>query len=415
MGMVVKTGRRRPAGIGDDQTASGFEPVEPGIGSLPQRRPLHLRSGQDEIGQHPVLFDRIVEEREAPVAVPKQAQHRRHPFDRRLQGRRRLEPGRPQCRPNIDEIAQDLKLQRGVARAVAAIGKNLHRRLALERPQRPGYARCRAAEGGEPANQSLECTQPRRTGTLPRRRAPEMTQLRRQAGRHRIAHRLVFAAPQNLGEMREPSAEPRRQHVGPPRQFMPVAVFQDPAAQQLARRPPPVLSGRGEVREPAEAVPCGQPFRTGGGGKPARGGIADRHAGQFDLAGGDRRTAFVVARPSLRDLGHQVGGHAPAQGVAIEPVADEPVQRALSHPRRRRSRIANRAARSPAPRSPHPAAARTRRRAGGTSHAAPDARPIGNLMPSRNKERGSPQAALRGSPPLDEPGREEAVEAVVLG
>jgi len=63
MGGLVETARRRPPGIHDHQAPGGLQPIKAGIGGLRGRAPLGLRPGQDEVDQHPVLFERIVEQR----------------------------------------------------------------------------------------------------------------------------------------------------------------------------------------------------------------------------------------------------------------------------------------------------------------------------------------------------------------
>src|SRR5712675_1909557 len=71
---------------------------------------FRLRTGQHEVDQDAVFLDRIVEQREAAVAMAEEAQYRRHCLDRVAQRGWRLDAGGPQCAADIDQVAQYLKL-----------------------------------------------------------------------------------------------------------------------------------------------------------------------------------------------------------------------------------------------------------------------------------------------------------------
>ena len=96
---------------------------------------------------------------------------------------------------------------------------------------------------------------------------------------------------------------------------------------------------RGEIGEPAEAVPCGEPFRPGRRRRPARRRIADELAGELDLTGGNRRAALGVTRPALRDSEPEVGGNPPDQRMPIERAGGERLQRVAAQPSQQPGRI----------------------------------------------------------------------------
>ena len=70
-----------------------MQPLKPGIGRLRRSAALGLRPGQHEIDEDAILLDRIVEQREAAIAMAEKPQHRRHPLDRVLHRRGRLDAG----------------------------------------------------------------------------------------------------------------------------------------------------------------------------------------------------------------------------------------------------------------------------------------------------------------------------------
>src|SRR5246127_2571610 len=97
-----------------------------------RRTPLGLGARQNEIDQHPVFLERIVEQRQSAVAVAKKAQHWRHSLDGIFKPGWNLDLRRAQYRARVDQILQHLQLQRRAARQVPAIREDLYRQLAIE-------------------------------------------------------------------------------------------------------------------------------------------------------------------------------------------------------------------------------------------------------------------------------------------
>src|SRR5271169_2481481 len=124
-----------------------------------------------------------------------------------------------------------------------------------------------------------------------------MAQLDGEARQHCAAKGWVLIAPGEVVEMRDPGEQPCRQYVGAPSDGVPGDILGEPALYQLS----PCLAGAcpsgKQIRNPAEAVPLGEPFRSGRGRKPARGGVADQLAGELNLSGGDRHAPLWIARP----------------------------------------------------------------------------------------------------------------------
>ena len=106
MGLFVVSGRRRVAGVDDDQAVAGLEALKPAMRRLHRGAALGFRLAEHEVDEHAVLLDRIVEQRKAPVAVAEKPQHRRHPVDRILKRRGHLDPSRSQGRSHIEQVAQ---------------------------------------------------------------------------------------------------------------------------------------------------------------------------------------------------------------------------------------------------------------------------------------------------------------------
>jgi len=72
---------------------------------------------------------------------------------------------------------------------------------------------------------------------------------------------------------------------------------------------------------------------TRGGRRPARRRRADKLAGEFDLAGGNRLATLRISRPALRDSEPEITGHPPAQGMTIEWTRGECSERVPAQPR----------------------------------------------------------------------------------
>ena len=92
---------------------------------------------------------------------------------------------------------------------------------------------------------------------------------------------------------------------------------------QLARCFARAAARRGKIGNPSEAVPCSEPLRPRRGRKPARRRVADKLAGELDLAGSDRCAALGVAWPALPDSEPKIGGNPSDQGVPIEATRGE--------------------------------------------------------------------------------------------
>ena len=132
MRVVVETARRRFSGVDQNEALEGLQPVEASIGRMRRRAPLGLGARQNEVDQHPVFLERIVEQRQPAVAMPKKTHHRRHSLDGIFERGRDLDLRRPQHRARVDQILQHLQLQRRAARQMPAIREDLNRQLALE-------------------------------------------------------------------------------------------------------------------------------------------------------------------------------------------------------------------------------------------------------------------------------------------
>src|SRR5271155_1896663 len=152
-----------------------------------------------------------------------------------------------------------------------------------------------------------------------------MAQLDGEARQHCAARGRVLIAPGEIVEMRDPGEEPRRQHVGAPSDGVPGDILGEPALYQLACCLPGFRPSQKQTRNPAEAVPLGEPFHSGRGWKPARGGAADQLAGELDFSGGDCDAALWIARPCQAGLELEIGGNPSYQSVAIKSRNREPL------------------------------------------------------------------------------------------
>ena len=110
MRVPVKAMRRRLAGIDQHQRLARLQPLKTRMRGLRRRGTFRLRTGQHEVDHDAVFLDRIVEQREAAIAMAEEAQYRRHCLDRVAQRGWRLDAGGPQCAADIDQVAQYLKL-----------------------------------------------------------------------------------------------------------------------------------------------------------------------------------------------------------------------------------------------------------------------------------------------------------------
>src|SRR5712691_7047582 len=122
MRLAVEAARRRLAGIDDDQALPGLQALKTGLRRRHWRMAPRLRAGQGEIDDDAILLDRVVEQRETAIAMAKKPQHRRHALDRLLQWDGDVDLRRTQHRADVDQVTQHRELDRGTARAVAAIG-----------------------------------------------------------------------------------------------------------------------------------------------------------------------------------------------------------------------------------------------------------------------------------------------------
>ena len=139
--------------------------------------------------------------------------------------------------------------------------------------------------------------------------------------------------------MRNPGKDPRRQHVGPPSDTVPTGILVDPALHQIACCFARAGACRGNIGNPSEAVPCGEPFLPRRGRRPARRRGADELAGELDLTGGNRCAALGVTRPALRDSESEVGGNPPDQGMPIERTGGERLEGVPTQPSQQPGKI----------------------------------------------------------------------------
>ena len=165
----------------------GGEPLKSGVRRLLRRMAAGFRSGQDEIDDDRVLLDRAVEQRQPAVAVAEKAQHRRHASIACCTAGGMSACATRKTAAQIDQVAQYPQLNRRVAAAVAAIGQDLDRQLAFERPHRPRDPLFRAAERDRAADQPLQRAHPGRAGQLPAGGSRQVPHLGRDARQHRAA------------------------------------------------------------------------------------------------------------------------------------------------------------------------------------------------------------------------------------
>ena len=128
VGDLIETARWRSPGIHDCEAPAGLQPIEAGLGRLCRCAPLGLGPRQNQVDQNPVVLKRVVEQREAAIAVPEKTQYRRHSLDRVLQPARCLDLCRPQHGARVDQILQNLKLQRGITRQVISSAATMARK-----------------------------------------------------------------------------------------------------------------------------------------------------------------------------------------------------------------------------------------------------------------------------------------------
>src|SRR5260370_41353932 len=177
MRVQVETARWRLPHIDEDEALTGVQSLKAGLRCLRRGVPFGLRPSQDEIDEHPILLARIVEQRQAAVAMAEKPQYRRHALDRVLQRRGRLDPCAAKRRADVDQIAQYLELHRRAAAAMPAIGHDLLRQLALPWSQDPRDPSVRPPDRNEAAEQPLQCAQLRRPGAFPAPRPPQTPHL----------------------------------------------------------------------------------------------------------------------------------------------------------------------------------------------------------------------------------------------
>ena len=262
MRLPIEIARRRFAGIDDDEALAGLQPLKAGIGRLRRGAFLGFGARQNEIDKNAILLDRIVEQREPAVAMPEQPRYRRHALDRVLH-RWRLDPRGAQRGADVDQIAQHLELHRRVAGAVSAIGQNLPLQFALQQAQGPRDPSLRPAECHQTAEQPLQGAQLRRSGAFPGCDARQMPHLRRQAPQHGAPQRPVGVAAGEFVEMHDPGEDSRRQHIRAPTDRVPCRALAEPAVDQRAGGLARLIAGAGQIGQPAEPVPGGEPFQAG--------------------------------------------------------------------------------------------------------------------------------------------------------
>jgi len=116
---------------------------------------------------------------------------------------------RPQHRPRIDQVLQDLQLQRRAAGQVTTIRQNLNRQLTLKCLQDFRQTRLSAPENRQTGNKPLECPQSSSSADLPRRCPRQMAQLRDEARQNRAAEIILLVALYDFIEMHNPSEDSR--------------------------------------------------------------------------------------------------------------------------------------------------------------------------------------------------------------
>ena len=205
--------------------------------------------------------------------MAKKPQHRRHALDRLLQRGGDLDLRRAQHRADIDQIAQHRELDRRAARAVTAIGQDLHRQLAFDRAQRPRHALRRTAERDKPADQALQRAQPRRAGEFPgggARRGGAPARRCSPASPGATAGRLRGRRSRRNARSRQRSASPRhrsaRRSGATPR--LSASQLCDQRPRRVARRAP-TRSNRRASR--TRATPRASPARLSPETTPASG------------------------------------------------------------------------------------------------------------------------------------------------
>ncbi len=125
MGVPVERRRRRGAGVHDDQGAVCGEPLESAMGCRVERLAACLGAGQYHVDEPAFALGRIVEQRQPPVTVPPEAQHRRHAVDCGLQFRRHFRPPVANRGTDVDQMPQYRKLNRRAALHMPAIAQDL--------------------------------------------------------------------------------------------------------------------------------------------------------------------------------------------------------------------------------------------------------------------------------------------------
>ena len=192
----MSVGGRR-ADIDDDQRAARRQPLEADLGGAGPGRRRDLARRQQGIGQRPVAFLRAVKQREPAVAVSERAQHRRHPLDGAGERAGQRLARIVQRRADIEELTEDLRVQRRVALHVPAVGQDLQRDLAFQPAQRRRQRHGSQAEGGgdlaarhgEGIGRATQCTRdPSQMARLPTRQLEESDPLVAiRAGKQKIA------------------------------------------------------------------------------------------------------------------------------------------------------------------------------------------------------------------------------------
>src|SRR5690606_4328916 len=99
-------------------------------------------------------------------------------------------------------------------------------------------------------------------------------------------------------------------------ELVPLAVLLDPAADEGARGGR--AAGGDEIAEPGEAVQLDEELLARPRGGPERGRVADRPAGEVELAAEDRPAVLDVARPAHRQAPRQRRGRAACQRPSVE-------------------------------------------------------------------------------------------------
>ena len=224
---AIRRGGRRIARVDDDRRAARRDAMETRMRRTRRRAHFHIGARQQPVDDRGIFGGGAIEQCESAVAVTERAQKRGHLVDGFRNPARNQDVRRRQCLLERDQIGEDRKLHRRVARCVSAVGKYLTDDLGFQQLQTLMQPAIAVGLADAAIDQAFECCDARRSTGRRHRRAGKMAPLACNLGEKEFEEtRLTVRGVES--EMRQPVREAGAQDVGPPRKRRPARVACDP-------------------------------------------------------------------------------------------------------------------------------------------------------------------------------------------